>query len=231
MPQRSVFREYLEALLIAGIFLGFTNTFLVKTFFIPSGSMEETLLVGDHLFVNRFVYGTVPSDLEDVLPQRRVRRGDVVVFRSPESPTTDLVKRCVALPGDTVAMVDKVLYVNGEAVPDDGYVIHRDPRIFPDKPYLLRQVRRRDNMAEVVVPEGHYFFLGDNRDESYDSRYWGPVPAHFVKGRALLVYWSFGGSTPDTVWPGWGAKLEHLARTAAGFFTETRWRRTFHVVR
>jgi signal peptidase I len=231
MTQRSVFREYLEALLIAGIFLGFTNTFLVKTFFIPSGSMEDTLLIGDHLFVNRFVYGLRATDREELLPQRSVRRGDVVIFRSPENPTTDLVKRCVALAGDTVEMVDKVLYVNGEAAAESAYVQHGDPQIFPDKPYLLRQVRRRDNMDELTVPEGHLFFLGDNRDFSYDSRYWGPVPAHFVKGRALVIYWSFGGQTPDGDWPGLKAKLAHLARTAGGFFTETRWSRTFHVVR
>lgn len=226
-------REYFEALLIAGVFLGFTNTFIIKTFYIPSESMLDTLLVGDHLFVNRYLYGptTVPV-LDKLLPARDVRRGDVVIFRSPESPTTDLVKRCVGIPGDELQMVDKRLYVNGELVEDDAYASHRDSdRIFLNRRYLSRQQRLRDNMEPTVIPEDQYFFLGDNRDFSYDSRYWGTVPRHYIKGRALMVYWSFGGETPDGQWSGWGRKLGQIGRTAYGFFTQTRWRRTFHLIR
>jgi signal peptidase I len=224
--RRSTFREYLEALLIAGIFLGFTNSFVVKTFYIPSASMEETLLIGDHLFVNRFVYGPAVTELEQILfPSRSVERGDIVIFKSPERPGVDMVKRCVGLPGDTVRVVDKDLYINGEWVEDADYTIHRDPHMVPGTR------RRRDNFGPYTVPEGHYFCLGDNRDHSYDSRFWGPVPAHYVKGRAFLVYWSFGGETPDGTWPGWGTKIRQLGRTAAGFLTRTRWNRTFHLIR
>ena len=229
---RSVAREYYEALLIAAIFLGFTNTFVVKTFYIPSGSMEDTLLIGDHLFVNRYLFGLPGSDFERRLtPMRDIRRGDVVIFRSPESPETDLVKRCIGIPGDELRMVDKRLYLNGELVDDDAYALRRDPRIFPNRRYLSRQARDRDNWGPLIVPDDHFFFLGDNRDHSYDSRYWGTVPRHYIKGRALIVYWSFGGETPDGKWQGWGPKISQLGRTAAGFVTETRWGRSFHLVR
>lgn len=232
MAKRSTLREYFEALVIAGIFLGFTNTFVVKTFFIPSASMEETLLIGDHLFVNRFVYGPAIGEFERRLfPLRPVQRGDVVIFRSPERPRVDMVKRCVGLPGDEVEIVDKKLYINEERVDDSSYTWHRDPRVFPNRSGIPESARRRDNFGPYTVPEQHYFCLGDNRDQSYDSRFWGPVPARFVKGRAFLVYWSFGGETSDGVWRGWGHKLGQLARTAIGFFQKSRWDRTFHVIR
>lgn len=231
MSERSTLREYLEALIIAGIFLGFTNTFVVKTFFIPSASMEDTLLIGDHLFVNRFIYGAASSTVEhSILPQRPVERGDIVIFRSPERPRVDMVKRCVALPGDEVRVVEKGLYINGDWVDDDAYTWHRDPRVFADSSAVPDSARRRDNFGPFVVPEDHYFCLGDNRDQSYDSRFWGPVPAHFVKGRAFLIYWSYGGGTSDGVWRGWGHKLRQLGGTAIGFFHKTRWRRTFRVI-
>ncbi len=233
MPQRdSTFREYLEALLIAGVFLGFTNTFVVKTFYIPSASMEETLLVGDHLFDNRFAYGATAGGLEDRLfPLREVERGDIVIFRSPERPRVDMVKRCVGLPGDVVEIRDKDLYVNGEWVNDGTFTQHADARVYPDRPSVPQQLRKRDNFGPYEVPGDSYFCLGDNRDHSYDSRFWGPVPRHFVKGRALLIYWSFGGETSDGVWRGWGHKLRQLGRTAAGLLTQSRWGRTFRLIR
>jgi signal peptidase I len=224
-----VWREYLEALLVAGLFLGFTNTFVLKTFYIPSGSMEDTLLIGDHLIVNRFVYG--PGPLPALLPSRSPERGDIMVFRSPEDPRIDLVKRCVGLPGDELRMVQKRLYVNGELVEDSPYVRHRDPRVGTRPMPLNNQLYLRDNFGPLRVPAGHYYFLGDNRDFSYDSRYWGPVPEHFVKGRAFVIYWSYGGETPDGRWPGLRAKLGQLARTALGFFTKTRWDRSFQIIR
>lgn len=223
---RSTFREYFEALLIAGIFLGFTNAFVFKTFYIPSASMEETLLIGDHLFVNRFIFGPENSALERaLLPLRKVQRGDIVIFRSPERPGVDMVKRCVGVPGDTVRVSGKALLVNGEEVDESGFAIHRDHS------RARGSMRKRDDFGPYVVPAGHYFCMGDNRDHSYDSRFWGPVPAHFVKGRAFLVYWSFGGETPDGSWPGWGARLRQLGRTATRFVTQTRWARTLHLIR
>lgn len=230
--KRSELREYFEALLIAALFLGFTNTFVIKTFFIPSGSMEDTLLIGDHLFVNRYLYGPTPTALESkLLPAREIRRGDVVIFRSPEEPTNDLVKRCIGVGGDKIQMIDKVLYINGEKVEDESFAHRRDNRVFPNRRYLSRQARLRDNFGPIQIPEDHYFFLGDNRDYSFDSRFWGSVPRHYIKGRAFIVYWSFGGETPDGVWRGWGDKIVQIGKTVAGFLTQTRWRRTLHLIR
>ena len=229
--ERSVAREYLEALIIAAIFLRFTNTWIVQTFYIPSGSMEETLLIGDHLFVNRFIYGPAATDLERrVLPLRDPQRGDIVIFRSPESPRLDLVKRCVATGGDTVKTVDKHLYINDKAVDDSSYAIHRDPRLFSD-PALSEQGSRRDNFGPETVPAGHFFCMGDNRDQSYDSRFWGMLPRHLVKGRALFIYWSNGGETSDGQWRGMGDQLRQIGKTAAGFISNTRWGRTFRLIR
>ena len=231
-PARSTAREYLEALLIAALFLGFSNTFVIKTFFIPSGSMEDTLLVGDHLFVNRFIFGRAQSALErTVLPLREPRRGDIVVFRSVERPTVDLVKRLIGLPGDTLQIVNKKLFVNGQKVSDDDYVVHKDPRTYPNLPFLDQQRRLRDNFGPFTVPEGEYFCMGDNRDFSYDSRFWGTVPARYLKGRASLIYWSFGGGTSDGTWRGLRQKAVEILNTVVGFATETRWSRTFHLPR
>ena len=229
--QRTLAREYLEALIIAAVFLLFTNTFVIQTFFIPSQSMEDTLLVGDHLFVNRFIYGPAPTALErKLLPSRPVRRGDIVVFRSPETPTLDLVKRCVAVGGDTVQVIDQQLYTNGKKVNDASYALHKNSDaglgVFADP-----RMSVRDNFGPFQVPAGHYFCMGDNRDNSYDSRFWGPLPAHLVKGRALFIYWSYGGKTSTGQWEGAGAKLRDLGETALGFFSKTRWERTFRLIR
>lgn len=228
--RRTVFREYLEALLVAALFLGFSNTFVLKTFFIPSGSMESTLLIGDHLIVNRFIFGQQP-ELAPALPLRAPRRGDVVIFRSPEDPRIDLVKRCVAVGGDTVEIINKQLYVNGERVEEGAYVEHRDPRVFTRRVRAGAHELRRDNLSLLRVPDDHFFFLGDNRDHSYDARYWGAVPQRYVKGRAFVIYWSNGGETSDGSWPGALARLGQLLRTGVGFFTESRWGRTFMLVR
>lgn len=230
--QRSTLREYIEALLVAALFLGYSNTYVVKTFFIPSGSMEDTLLIGDHLFVNRFIFGQASSSWERrLLPLREPRRGDIVVFRSPERPTLDLVKRLIGLPGDTIEIRNKQLFINGQPAMESAYVRFKDPFTYPAAPFLDEIRRRRDNFGPVTVPEGHYFCLGDNRDHSQDSRYWGMVPRRYLKGRPFLIYWSYGGETSDGSWPGFGAKLLQLGRTLWGLPTKTRWSRTFHLPR
>ncbi len=222
--ERSLAREYLEALIIAAIFLWFTNTFVIQTFYIPSASMEDTLLIGDHLFVNRFIYGPAISELErDLLPLRPVRRGDVVVFRSPMEPKLDLVKRCVAIGGDKVKVVDQRLHINGKPVDDASFAVHKGSPFPPPQ--------MRDNFGPLAIPPDNYFCMGDNRDNSYDSRFWGPLPDHLVKGRALFIYWSYGGRTSSGQWESTGAKLRDLWDTAIGFFPKTRWMRTFHLIR
>ncbi len=226
-PTKSLFREYAEAFIIAALFLRFANTFVVQTFYIPSGSMENTLLVGDHLFVNRFIFGPTTAGFDRLLPGRSVRRGDIVVFRSPQDPKLDLVKRCIGLPGDTIDLIDKQLSINGKRVEDSGYAIHTDPNLYQDRPYFGDEARIRDNFGPFTVPAGSYFCMGDNRDHSFDSRFWGTLPAHMIKGRASTIYWSYGGETSDGRWPGWGVKLRQLGQTAVGFFGRTRWSRSF----
>jgi signal peptidase I len=190
-PWLASLRTLLESLLVAVIFALFVRTYVVQVFKIPSPSMEPNLLIGDHILVNKFIYGPRATDSEEaLLPMRDVRRGDVVVFKHPKIPERDFVKRCVALGGDEVAMVDKQLLVNGEPIAESGYVYHSETTVYPQSLYLPEGYRNRDNLSSQNVPSGYAFCLGDNRDESNDSRFWGPVPGSYMKGRALLVLWS-----------------------------------------
>lgn len=225
-------RVWVEAILVAVIFLKFANLFVLQTFYIPSRSMEDTLLVGDHLFVNRFIYGAEGgSPLAELLPHRPVRRGDVLVFRSVEDPAIDVVKRCVALAGDVVELRDQTLLIDGRPIDESAYAVYREDQEEELDPRLESFLRRRQSFAPLEVPEGHVFCLGDNRNHSNDSRFWGPLPIDHVAGRAWMIYWSYGGETPDGTWPGLGPKLVQLARTVVGFPFKTRWKRTFEVVR
>lgn len=226
MAQRHWFREYFEAILIAGVFLAFTNSYLVKTFYIPSGSMETTLLVGDHLFVNRFIYGQGGGLEKALLPQREIQRGDIVIFRAPADPQSDLVKRCIGLPGDKIEMVDSRLYVNGQEVKNEPYASYRT-----DLPGYAPNQRPRDFFGPFTVPADEFFFLGDNRNNSLDSRFWGSAPRRYIKGRASMIYWSYGGETSDGTWTDVGHEAQRTAKTLGGFFTKTRWSRTFHLPR
>jgi signal peptidase I len=224
-------REYLEALLIAVIFATFARTYVVQAFKIPSGSMEKNLLVGDHILVNKFIFGPARWSWErKVLPLRDVRRGDVVVFKFPLDPSRDFIKRAVGVPGDTVKLVDKRLYVNGKRVEDDSYVWHSDPMLYR-RTSFFNSNRSRDNFGPYGVPPGAYFCLGDNRDNSRDSRFWGTVPEGYLKGRAFTVYWSYDGEPEPVEWPGLRGKLRQLGSVTANFLRQTRWQRTFHIVR
>lgn len=216
--KKSTSREYLESILIAAILALFIRTFVFQAFKIPTGSMEPNLLVGDHIVVNKFVYGADPSDDGwGPLPSDAIDRGDVIVFRAPQEPDKDFIKRVVAVGGDTVRMVDGILYVNDEPV---------------DEPYAHNTSRygsRRD-MEAREIPEGHYFCLGDNRDNSRDSRYWGTVPGKLVKGKAILVYWSFEAPPGAYYVDGIGDRLLQLGQMLPQFFTRTRWDRTLKLI-
>src|SRR6266550_8883922 len=192
--QKSTVREYYEALLIAVIFVRFAAIFVFQAFKIPTGSMEDNLKVGDHIIVNKFIYGPGPN-MGGLLPLRDVRRGDIIVFRYPLQPDTDFVKRVIGMPGDVVTVRDKVVSVNGTALVEP-YVVHEDPQVYPLQPALPEPYRSRDQFGPYKVPFGQYFAMGDNRDRSSDSRYWGTVPRGMIKGRAFMVYWSFRGQPP-----------------------------------
>jgi signal peptidase I len=227
----SVTREYYEAILVAVIFALFVRTFVVQAFQVPTGSMEKTVLIGDHLLVNKFIYAPHGDNaLERLLPYRAPRRGDVFVFKFPENPERDFIKRVIGLPGDRVEAREKAVRVNGELFPDT-HTFHVDPRVFPTDPSEPEGARKRDTFGPAEVPPAHYWAMGDNRDNSYDSRYWGPVPQGNVKGRALLVYWSYEADPDSAEWHGYADKVGRLLGVAFHFFTRTRWDRTLRLVR
>src|SRR5712691_3663562 len=226
--KKSTFREYYEALLIAVIFVNFARIFVFQAFKIPTGSMEDNLKVGDHIVVNKFIYGPVSPPWEKLLPLRQIRQGDIIVFRYPLQPDTDFVKRVIGMPGDTLEIRNKVVSINGKAL-DEPYVIHEDNQVFPAQPALPEPYRSRDQFGPYTVPDGQYFAMGDNRDRSSDSRYWGTVPRSHIKGRAFMVYWSFKG-TPPPQDSDVSARVKELAGVVIHFFTRTRWDRTFFVV-
>jgi signal peptidase I len=231
--KKSTVREYYEALLIAVIFVNFARIFVFQAFKIPTGSMEDNLKVGDHIIVNKFIYGPTSPPWHKLFPLRDIRRGDIIVFRYPLQPDTDFVKRVIGMPGDTIEVRDKVVYVNGKAL-SEPYVIHDDPMLFrpqPGAPPLPEPYRSRDQFGPYSVAPGTYFAMGDNRDRSSDSRYWGTVPRSMIKGRAFMVYWSFDskGKPPvaDAPTVDRAKELGHVVRR---FFPDTRWERMFFIV-
>jgi signal peptidase I len=181
--RKSTLREYLEAIGIAILLALFIRTFVVQAFKIPSGSMKPTLLVGDHILVNKFIYGIkMPFADKTLIPVNTPKRGDVIVFKYPRDTSKDYIKRVVGLPGDRIQVIDRKLLINGAAV-DDPHAYYSLSGIMPDS--FLR------HFGPVVVPPDHLFVMGDNRDESSDSRVWGFVPLSYVRGEAFLIYWSW----------------------------------------
>jgi signal peptidase I len=188
VKRKSVFREYAEAAIIAIILALFIRTFVVQAFKIPSGSMKPTLLVGDHLLVNKFLYGVkLPFIHKTIIPIGEPKRGDVIVFIYPVDKSKDFIKRVIGLPGDEVKIVGQKVYIN-EKFYEDPYGVYSG-----DAEPLARALEK-NSFDPVTVPEGHLFVMGDNRNHSYDSRFWGFVPLSNVKGKAMIIYWS---------WPHW----------------------------
>jgi signal peptidase I len=226
-------REWYESLLVAGIFVLFVRTFVVQTYQVPTGSMEKTILVGDHLLVNKFAYAAQLAGWAKLFPYRDVHRGDIIVFKKPGddvNPGNVLVKRAVAGPGQTVLVRDKALFVDGK--PADGpYVQHTDPEVYPNDPAIPDMARRRDQFGPFTVPPNSWFGMGDNRDNSLDSRYWGPIPRENIFGRPTILYWSYEAEPNSHVWHGPAAKIRQLADVALHFFSRTRWNRMFRLVR
>jgi signal peptidase I len=180
-------RENIEAIVIAIVLALFIRTFVVQAFKIPSGSMQPTLLIGDHILVSKFIYGVgIPFTDIKLFDIKKPERGDVIVFIYPEDESKDYIKRVIGLPGDTIKIVDKQIYINGEPY-DDGIGVYTDPAI-------LRRGQlnsNRDNLGPVTVPPNALFVMGDNRDHSSDSRFWGFVEINKVRGKAFIIYWSW----------------------------------------
>ena len=224
--KKSTIREYWEALLIAIVFVNFARIFAFQAFKIPSGSMEDNLKIGDHIVVNKFVYGPQTPVLRALLPLRDVRRGDVIVFRNPEDPFEDYVKRVIAMPGESVHIRGKKVFVDGRPL-DEPYVVYTDKRVL----HVNDAYATRDHFGPFVVPDDHYFAMGDNRDNSHDSRFWGAVPRSMIKGRAFMVYWSFEPVERPVSGAGQAReRVRELASVVRHFFARTRWHRTFFII-
>jgi len=220
VKSKSLWREYAEAIVIAIILALFIRTFVVQAFKIPSGSMIQTLQIGDHILVNKMVYGIkIPWDCEwdlttnrtgvnripllwscysykTLVPVSNPDRGDIIVFMFPEDETKDFIKRVVGLPGETVEIRNKKVYINGRLM-SEPFTQHVDPGV------IAHQIQPRDNLGPLVVPPDSYFVMGDNRDQSLDSRFWGYVKREKVKGRAFLIYWSWDGRGDLMHWVRW----------------------------
>jgi len=243
--------EYLESLLVTVILALFGTSFIVQAFKIPSASMEGTLLIGDHLLVNKFIFGGTGAWYEKLLPYRQLERGDIIVFKYPYGDHQHYVKRVIGLPGDHLKLVDQNMFINGRALPEP-YVVH-DPGApydplsynFPTpsshfvnsatKPevinWLGHEMRKFVQGDEIVVPPGKYFAMGDNRDHSEDSRYWGFVDRDAIMGRPFLVYWSIEATSSDysgesTFW----SRLAAVFDTLIHLPSRTRWSRMLHTV-
>jgi signal peptidase I len=205
--KKSVAREYFETIVVAVILALFMRTFVVQAFKIPTGSMEPNLLIGDHLLVNKFVFAPTLSSAEaSLLPMTAIRRGEILVFKYPEDPERDFIKRVIGLPGETIELREHRIYVNGRPI-EEPYA-HYLPRRAGFGSGETTSDDVRDRYGPVTVPAGSLFVMGDNRDNSQDSRYWGFLPKENIKGKALMIYWSFDSS-----------------EGGLNLFTQTRWAR------
>jgi signal peptidase I len=228
--KKSTVREYFESIVIAVILALFIRTFVVQAFKIPTGSMEENLLIGDHLLVNKFIFGPTATRVERaLLPIASIRRGEVIVFKYPEEPDRDFIKRVIGLPGEKVELREKKVYIDDKPL-DEPYVHFLQPPGQRSEFHEVTSFDVRERYGPVTVPPNHYFVMGDNRDNSQDSRYWGFLPRELVKGKALVIYWSYEAERQDYADEGTGAAVKGLVSVFAHFFTRTRWDRMFHQI-
>jgi len=242
--------EYLESLLVTVLLALFGTSFVVQAFKIPSASMEGTLLIGDHLLVNKFIFGGSGAWYEKVLPYRPLERGDIIVFKYPYADHQHFVKRVIGLPGDRLKMVDQQMFVNGKPL-NEPYVVHDHDQLANYDPFNTSFPPRRDQMIsqqvvaesgwretlrsyvqgdEIVVPAGKLFAMGDNRDHSSDSRYWGFVDRSAIMGRPFLIYWSVDATSNDYTQTTFFQRLAGVFDTIAHLPSRTRWSRMLHTV-
>ena len=228
------------------LLLLFGTTTLAEAFVIPTGSMQDTLLIGDHLLVDKLAYAAAGPISKHLLPYQDPRHGDIIVFRYPGDINVTLVKRLIGAPGDRLKIVNGVVYRNGVRL-NEPYVYHKyayDPALDnfpapccrPVREELAERLQREmleqnSQNGEIVVPSGSYFAMGDNRDNSSDSRYWGFVPRENIIGKPFLIYWSYRASTEDLTGDSAGSLVTHLVDLGEHFFTRTRWNRTLRLVR
>jgi len=250
-PKKSGLRDTFESLVVTVILAVFGTTFVVQAFKIPSGSMENTLLVGDHLLVNKFAFAWQFGALRHPEPYREPQRGNVLVFKFPgageeaQEPGEHFVKRLIGLPGDRIRIVHRQVFVNGQPL-NEPYVHHDYPnQVMPGDDFppaslaelpgatseWAESLENNVQAGDLVVPPGRYFVLGDNREHSWDSRFWGFVPRGLVSGRPLLIYWSFETPEQEYLQTSLSDRLSQTADLVVHFFSKTRWRRTLRIVR
>lgn len=233
--ERGTIAEWTVTILL----LLFGTTTLVQAFVIPTGSMENNLLVGDHLLVDKLAYAPAGPMSKYLLPYQEIRRGDIVVFRYPVDIKQTFVKRVIGIPGDRIRIVNKQLIRNGKPV-HEPYKIHKTEYTdsyrdnFPSTPYLpvsegaIEMLQKHVVNGELVVPENAFFVMGDNRDNSLDSRFWGFVPRANIIGKPLIIYWSYDTTTDRLAGP--LISIDHLVDLVQNFGSKTRWRRTFKLI-
>jgi signal peptidase I len=225
---KSLARDYFETIVTCVIFVLFARTFVFQQSKIPTGSMIPTLLIGDYIMVNKFVYapptGGVPilGSLERALfPLRDVKRLDIVVFKFPEEPEKDYIKRVIGLPGETIEIRARQVYIDGRPL-DEPYKVHRNLRVTNID---------QDDYPATRIPDNSYFCMGDNRDNSRDSRSWGFVPRDYIKGRAFMIWWSYDEDRDAYLKTSVADRLEGIWEKVSHFFTRSRWERSFQIIR
>jgi len=225
--EKSLFREYFELIAETAVFVFFVMTFVVQAFQIPTGSMEPSLLVGDFLLVNKLIHSNNVFPFEKkVMPHKDIKRYDIVVFKYPKDLSKDFVKRVIALEGEKIEIKDKQVYINDRPIPEE-YKVHRDSQVYSRNDYFYYDDNIRDNFGPVVVPPGHCFVMGDNRDNSMDSRYWSFLPLDYIKGKPWIIYFSYKaerGAYRKT-------SLKDRLKKIISFIPKARWNRIFRVIK
>jgi signal peptidase I len=223
---QSLVREYFELIAETAVFVFFVMTFVVQAFQIPTGSMEPTLLIGDFLLVNKLIYSDPQFSLERaILPRRDIRRHDIIVFKYPNDLTKDYVKRVIALEGEKIEIKDKQVYINDQPIPE-SYKVHSDSQIFTKNGYYHYDDTIRDNFGPVVVPPGHLFVMGDNRDNSLDSRYWHFLPLSYIRGKPWIIYFSYRAERDAYMRTSFNERLKKFV----SFIPKARWNRMFRII-
>jgi signal peptidase I len=232
-------RSFVSEWTVTILLLLFGTSTLLQAFVVPTGSMEDTVLIGDHMFVDKLSYSPPGPVSRFLLPYQDVRRGDIIVFKYPVDPRKDYVKRVIGVPGDHIRLVKKELFLNGKQM-NEPYVVHKMPYLddyrdnFPTEPNTrlaegaYRMLAENVKNGELVVPPDCYFAMGDNRDNSLDSRYWGFVPRENIVGKPAIIFWSYDAPTERLADPNI-ISLDHLLDLGMNFFSKTRWRRTLMI--
>ena len=222
-------REYFVTMVVSVIFALFVTTFVAHPMSVPTPSMDTTILVGDRLVVDKFTIRPGPESWRDkIFLHRPIRRQDIIVFKYPKNPSVPYVKRVIGLPGDKLQVINKQIYINDKPI-DEPYKKHIDSTIYSDPNIGYAQYYKRDNFGPILIPEKSYFMMGDNRDNSEDSRFWGFVPESHIIGRPLFVFWSYEDDPYREL--NTGETVALYLKRALNFLNKTRWTRTFHLIR